>query len=70
LRGHRFNDVKNEVATITGRCDVQEREFVGALFVVSRSNFNGIAGIAKFYKVNALDHAATGDIKARNDSFG
>jgi hypothetical protein len=62
--------VKNEIAAVTGGRDVQEGEFVCALFVVARSNFNGVARISEFYKVNTFDHAATGDIKARNDSFG
>jgi hypothetical protein len=62
--------VKNQIAAIAGGSDVQESEFIGALFVVSGCNFDGVACVAKFDKINTFDHTAAGDVKARNDAFG
>jgi hypothetical protein len=62
--------VQNEIAAIAGGSDVQESEFIGALFVVPGSYFDRVACIAKFNKVNAFDHTAARDVKARNDAFG
>jgi hypothetical protein len=70
LRGYRLNDVKNQIAAIAGGSDVQEGEFIGALFVVPGRYFDGVACVAKFYKINAFDHTAARDVKARNDAFG
>jgi hypothetical protein len=70
LRGNRLNDVKNQIAAIAGGSDVQEGEFIGALFVVPGRYFDGVACVAKFYKINAFDHTAARDVKARNDAFG
>ena len=38
--------------------------------LVPRGHFHGIAGVAQVQKVDALDHAAAVDIKARDDAFG
>jgi hypothetical protein len=62
--------VKNQIAAIAGGGDVQEGEFIGALFVVPGCNFDGVACIPKFNKINAFDHTAACDVEARNDAFG
>ena len=40
------HDVHHGVAVVAGGGDVEEHEFVGALFVVARGEFDGIAGVA------------------------
>jgi hypothetical protein len=62
--------VKNQIAAIAGGGNVQKGELIGALLVVPGGNFDRVACIAKFNKVNAFDHAAARDVKARNDAFG
>jgi hypothetical protein len=62
--------VKNQIAAIAGGSNVQESEFIGALFVVPGRYFDGVACVAKFDKINTFDHTAAGDVKARNDAFG
>src|SRR5690606_13308749 len=62
-------DVQDEVAAIAGGRDVQEGELVGALLVVARGDLDGIARIAQFHEVDALDDPATRHVQAGNDSF-
>ena len=56
---------------LVARCgDVEEDQFVGALLVVAVGQLHRIAGIAQVDEVDALDHAAGGDIETGNDAFG
>src|SRR5690606_4900483 len=52
LRGDLLDDGQNQVATVAGGGDVQERELVGALLVVSTGDFNGIAGIGQIDEID------------------
>ena len=70
LRGDRFDDVQDQVAPVAGCGDVEEGEFVGALLVVARGDLDRIAGVAQLDEVDALDHAAAGDVETGNDAFG
>ena len=70
LAGHGLDDVQDQVAPVTGGSDVQKRELVGALGVVARGNFDRVACIAQFDKIDAFDDPATGDVKAGDDAFG
>ena len=70
LGGHCLNDVQDQIPPVAGGGDVEKREFVGTLLVVTRRNFHRIAGIAQLDKVDAFDDPATGDVEAGNDSFG
>ncbi|KAA8637014.1 hypothetical protein FZN37_004328 [Enterobacter hormaechei] len=70
LRRHRFNDAQHQVAPVGRGRDVEEGDFVGALLVVAACDFYGVAGVAQFDKVDALDHPAVGHVQAGDDSFG
>jgi len=70
LAGHGFDDVQDHVAAVAGGGDVQKREFVGALLVVAGRDFDRVSCVAQFDKVDTLDHATTGHVKAGNDAFG
>lgn len=70
LRGHRLDDVQDQVALVAGGGDVEEGQLVGALFVVARGNLHRVAGIGEIDEVDALHHAAGGDVEAGNDAFG
>ena len=69
LRGHRLDDVQDQVAPVAGRGDVEEGEFVGALIVVARGDFDRVPGVAQFDEVDAFDNAPAGHVQAGNDSF-
>ena len=70
LRGHRFDDVQDQVATIAGGGDVQEGELVGALLVVAGSDFHRVTGVTQFDEIHALDDATAGHVQAGDDAFG
>jgi hypothetical protein len=46
--------VQNQIAPIAGGGDVQKRELVGALVVVTRRNFYRVPGIAQLDKMEGL----------------
>src|SRR5262249_35642084 len=69
LRGHGLDDVQDQVAAVAGGGDVQERECVGALRVAAGGDLHGVARVAQFHEVDALDHAAAGDVEAGDDAF-
>jgi hypothetical protein len=60
----------HDAATVAGSRDVEEDEFVGSLRIVGFGAFNGIARIAKFLELHALDDATLGHVEAGNDSSG
>ena len=62
--------VDHGVAIVARSGDVEEHQFVGALFVVARGEFHRIAGVAQVDEVHAFDHASGGDVEAGNDSLG
>ena len=70
LRGHRLDDVQDQVAPVAGGGDVEEGQLVGALLVVARGDLHRVAGVAQFDEVDALDDPAAGDVEAGNDAFG
>ena len=57
-------------AVVDGRRDVEEGELVGALLVVARGEFDGVAGVAQVQEVDALDDAAGGHVEARDHTDG
>ena len=61
--------VDHGVASVTGRGDIEEHQFVGALLVIARGEFHGIAGVAQVDEVHAFDHASAGDIQARDNAL-
>jgi hypothetical protein len=61
--------VQDQITAIAGRSDVQKSQFIGALVVVARGNFNRVTGIAQLQEINAFDNPTAGDVKTRNDSF-
>ena len=62
--------MQDDIARIAGGGDVKKGEFVSALVVVARSNFNRVTRIAQLDEVHAFDDATTGDIQARDDALG
>ena len=68
-RGAR-DHVDHGVAIVARRGDVEEHQFVGALLVVARGEFHRIARVAQVDEVDALDHAAGGDVETGNDALG
>jgi hypothetical protein len=62
--------VQDDIARIAGGGNVKKSEFVGALVVVTRSNFNRVTRIAQLDEVHAFDNATAGDIQARDDALG
>ena len=70
LRGHILDDVQDQIAVVAAGGDVEKREFVCALIVIACGNFNRVACVAQLNKIDALDHAAVGDVETGNDAFG
>ena len=70
LRSHGLDDGQDQVATIAGGRDVQKSQLIRTLGVVACGNFHRVARIAQLQKIDALDHAAAGHVKAGNDAFG
>ena len=69
LRGYCFDDGQYQVALITGGGDVEKGELISALLVVAGGNFDRVARVTQFNKIDAFDHAATSYVKTGNDSF-
>ena len=70
LGSHRLDDVEDDVAPVRCGRDIQEREFVRALFVVAPSDFYRVSGIAQSDEIHTFDDPASGHVEARNDAFG
>ncbi len=62
--------LQDQVAAVGSGGDVEEGQFVGALFVVATRDLDRIAGVAQLDEVDALDDAPGGDVEAGNDAFG
>jgi len=54
LRRHLLDDRQNQVTLVRGRRDVEEREFVGALVVVSACDFDRVAASRNSRKFTPL----------------
>ncbi len=65
----RIDHVVQQSAAFDARADVEERELVGALLVVSPRHFHRIARIAQVDEVHPLHHAAVGDVEAGDDAL-
>ena len=70
LRGHRLDDVQNQVTSVAGGCDVEECELVGSLLVVARRDLDRVASVAQGLKVDALNNPPTGHVQTGNDALG
>jgi hypothetical protein len=70
LRGHRFDDRQDQVAPVGSGGDVEEGEFVGALFVIAARDFDGVARVAQLDEVDALDDPSGGHVETGDDAFG
>ena len=68
--GGSLDHIEDDLPLVGGSCDIQEGDFVGALFVVGGSNLNRIAGVNEVDELNALDHTSLGHIKTRDDPSG
>jgi hypothetical protein len=68
-RGHGFDDRQDQVAAVAGGGDVEEGDLVGALLVIAARDFDRVAGVAQLGEIDALDHAAAGDVQAGDDAF-
>ena len=70
LLGRPADHVEGGGATLVGGGDVEEGELVGALGVVDMAELDRIAGITQVEEVHALDHPATVDVEAGDDTDG
>jgi hypothetical protein len=63
------HDVQDDAALLVRRGDVEERDLVGALGVVTAGGLDGIAGVPQPHKADALHDAAVLDVEARDDAL-
>ncbi len=70
LRAVRATTSGHDFAGVARCGDVEKDQLVGALAIVAIGQFDRIAGIAQVDEVDALDHAAAGDVETGNDAFG
>src|SRR5205807_1620231 len=70
LLGRATDDVNQRASSFVAGGDVQKTEFIGALSVVARRDFDWIAGVAQPFEVDALDDASVFDIQAGNEALG
>jgi hypothetical protein len=69
LGSHGFDDVQNQIAPIAGGGNVQEREFIRALGVITGCDFHGVTRITQLDKIHAFNDAPTCYIQAGDDAF-
>src|SRR5436190_53248 len=62
--------VRHDGALVAGGGDIEEHHFVGALLVIAVGELNRIARIAQVDEVDALHHAAAGDVETGDDPLG
>ena len=70
LIGGALDDIEQRAAIFVGGGDVEEAEFVSPGRIIGGGGLNWIAGITQRHEVDALDHAAIGDIEAGDDADG
>ena len=70
LIGGALDDIEQCAAVFVAGGDVEEAEFVGACRIIGGGGLHRIAGITQRDEVDALDHAAIGDIEAGDDADG
>ena len=61
--------MQDQIPPVAGGSDVEKGEFIGTLRVVACGDFDRVARITQLDEIDALDHAASGDVKARDDAF-
>jgi hypothetical protein len=62
------NNIQHGFAVFTGSVDVEESDLVRTFFVVARSEFHRVSDVSQSFEIDALDHSASGNIKAWNYS--
>ena len=67
---HLFDHMQHDVARIRAGSDVEEGQFVCALFVVAPGDFHRVTGILQRHEIDALDHTAGVDVQTGNDALG
>ena len=70
LARHFFHGMHHGVAAFVTGGDVEEGDFIGALFVVAAGDFHRVAGVTDVEEFHAFHDAAVVDIQAGNDAFG
>src|SRR5690606_2432862 len=70
LLGGARDDVEHGAAVAARRGDVEEGQFVGALFVVEGGELDRITRIAQVLEVDTLDHPPRIHVEARDDPHG
>src|SRR5262249_47622856 len=63
------DDIDHRLPRIAGSGDVEKNELIGALIVIARRKFNGVARIAQIDKIYAFHDASTVDVETRNDAL-
>src|SRR4029077_7819349 len=70
LRGNRLDDVQDDAAIVRARGDVQKTQLVRPLLVVAARDLDRISRVAQADEIDSLDHAAAGNVEARDDALG
>ncbi len=65
----RTNRLEQRAAALERRRDVEHRQLVDPLAVVTRGQFGRIAGLTQSFEVHALDDAAVAHVEAGDESF-
>ena len=63
----RRDPVEVEAAAVGAGGDVVEHQFVGAFVAIAQRMIDDVADVAMVAKLDALDHAAVGDVEAGDD---
>ena len=67
--GDAFHDVNHCFASVVCRRDVQQNQFVGALFGIAFRQIHSIARKAQVFEIHAFDGLSVFDVQARNNAF-
>jgi len=65
-----LDNIQHYLAVLQGGGDIQENELVSALAIVLGGLLDRVTGVYVIYVLYALDHAAVGNVKARDYSLG
>ncbi len=70
LAGSSGDQIGHDFSRIARSRDVEKDQFVRALHVIAFGEFDWIAGIAQFEKIDAFNDASAGHVETGNDPFG
>src|SRR5262249_21981961 len=62
------DDIEQRAAALVRRGDIQERDFVGAVFVIACRTFDRVAGVAQADEADAFDDPPPHHVQTRDDA--